>query len=736
MRRLPLILVAAAACSSSPSRPVAEAPSPPAVAGPAPVAAPATPAGPPATERRDVTDTFHGVSVADPYRWLEGDDDEVKAWTAAQDRHARAALDALPQLPAVRARVAEILGAEVVRHLQLTAAGTKVFALRHLPPRQQIELVVMDDVAAPSAARVVLDPTTLPGGATNAVDWFVPSADGSRVAVSVSQGGSERGDLHLLAADGTPLEAPIPHVQNGTAGGHAVWSADGKGVFYTRYPRAGEPHADDDGFYQQLWYHALGTPAAADRYELGKDLPRIGQIRVAADDRGHILASIQDGDSGVFRHHVRDGQGRWRQLTDWKDQIVAATFGPKGDLYLVSFKGAPRGKVLRLAAGARRLGQARVVIGEGKDAIVTDYYRSESIEIAGGRLFVTYQTGGPSELRVFSLAGKPQQGPAAPPVSAATSATRIGDDVLFVAQSYVTPSTWLRFFTASGTTTEVPGLLGKPPVDLAGFEVIRELATSKDGTRVPLNIVWPRGAARDGKRPCLVTGYGGFGVPKVPGFVAGRAPLLEAGLCFVEVNLRGGTEFGEDWHQAGMLTRKQNVFDDLAAALEHLIQRGYTAPAHLAIEGGSNGGLLVGALLTQRPELIRVAVAHVGILDSLRNELTTNGTFNVPELGSVTNPDQFRALHAYSPYHRVVAGTRYPAVLLTTGANDVRVAPWHSKKMAAALQAATAGDAPILLRVEGAGGHGAGTPLATKIEQSAHVQAFVLAQLGVAAPAR
>jgi prolyl oligopeptidase len=734
MRRSLLFLAATAACSSPSSRPAAEAPPTSSSAGPAATApAAAAPAALPATPRREVTDTYHGTAVVDPYRWLEGDDDEVKAWTAAQDRHARATLDALPQLPAVRARVGEILGAEVVRHLQVTAAGKRVFALRHLPPRQQIELVVLDDLAAPAAARIVLDPTTLPGGATNAIDWFVPSADGSRVAVSVSQGGSERGDLHLLNIDGTPIEAPIPHVQNATAGGHAAWSVDGKGIFYTRYPRAGEPHADDDGFYQQLWYHALGTPASADRYELGKDLPRIGQIRVVADERGRLLASIQDGDSGIFRHHLRDARGAWRQLTDWKDGIVAVTFGPLGDLYLVSFKGAPRGKVLHMTAAATRLAQAKVVIAEGKDAIVTDYYRSESIETAGGRLFVTYQTGGPSELRAFSLAGAPQKSPTTPPVSSVTSVTKVGNDILFVASSYVTPSAWYRFRPSSGATSEVPGLLGTPPVDLSGFEVIREMATSKDGTAIPVNIVWPRGAARDGSRPCLVTGYGGFNVPKVPGFVAGRAPLLERGLCFAEVNLRGGAEFGEEWHQAGMLTRKQNVFDDFAAALEHLVQRGYTARARLAIEGGSNGGLLVGALVTQRPELVRVAIAHVGILDSLRNEVTTNGSFNVPELGTVTNPDQFKALLAYSPYHRVVAGTRYPATLLTTGANDVRVAPWHSKKMAAALQAANGGDAPILLRVEGAGGHGAGTPLATKIEQSAHVQAFILAQLGVAA---
>jgi prolyl oligopeptidase len=269
-------------------------------------------------------------------------------------------------------------------------------------------------------------------------------------------------------------------------------------------------------------------------------------------------------------------------------------------------------------------------------------------------------------------------------------------------------------------------------VSLEGFEVHRELATSADGTKVPVNIVWKTGAPRDGSVPCVVTGYGGYGISLQPGFAGGAYPALSRGVCFAVVNARGGGEFGEAWHQAGALTKKQNVFDDFAAALDHLHAEKYTSPDRTVIQGGSNGGLLMGAMLTQHPDKMKAVVSSVGIYDMVRVENSPNGLFNTTEFGTVKDQGQFRALLAYSPYHRIEKGTKFPATLMTTGANDPRVAPWHSRKMVAAMQAAQGGDAPILLRTSNTSGHGQGMAMSERIATQAHVQAFVLSQLGVA----
>jgi prolyl oligopeptidase len=289
------------------------------------------------------------------------------------------------------------------------------------------------------------------------------------------------------------------------------------------------------------------------------------------------------------------------------------------------------------------------------------------------------------------------------------------------------PLSWYQFSPAAGTA-EVAAMSQKPPVDFSHFEVHRELATSRDGTQVPVNIMWPKGAPKDGSVRCLATGYGGFAIDFSPATPIGYAPLLTRGFCFVAVNLRGGAEFGEAWHRAGMLTQKQNVFDDFEAALQYLVDHKYTSREHLAIIGASNGGLLMGAVLTQHPELVKAVVAQVGIFDSLRNELTANGSYNVPELGTVKDKAQFEAMYAYSPYHHVRAGVHYPSVLFTTGANDARVAPWHSRKMTAALQQADP-HAPVLLRISQTSGHGAGTDTTELIDRMTHINAFILAQL-------
>jgi prolyl oligopeptidase len=683
--------------------------------------------GPPIAKPRPAHDTYHGVTVEDPYQWLEGSTDEVKQWSEAQNRYARGILDKLPEIEALRGELAAIVKAPITQYGGFKVAGGKLFAFRKDPKKEQAELVVMTDPMKIDTVHLVIDPTAT-GGTHASIDWFVPAPDGKRVAVSLSENGSEKGSLHVLDLDGKELEPVIPNVQRGTGGGSLAWAPNG--FHYTRYPAPGEkPDAERD-FWMQAWFHETGKPIASDVYEFGKDLPKIAEIVLESDARGRVLAKVQNGDGGTFRHYLRDPKLKtWRQLTEWDDQVVYVGFGPTEDLWLVSRKDAPRGKVMRLPpTGA--LAAAKVVVPEGKDSIVTSFYNDDhGVTHAGNMFYLYYQVGGPTEVRVFTQGGKPAKSPALPPVSSVGISVPWRDGILVSAWSYTTPRTVYRFTPSSGALVAIAGLSPKPPVDLSGFEVTRELATSKDGTKIPLNIVWPKGAARDGSVPCLATGYGGYNISETPHFLASWAPLLKRGVCYVHVNLRGGGEFGEEWHRAGMLTHKQNVFDDMAAALAYVVDKKLTSRAHLGIIGGSNGGLLMGAIITQHPELVKAVVSEVGIYDSLRVERTTNGAYNVPEFGTVADEAQFKALYAYSPYHHVVAHTAYPAILLMTGANDARVEPWHSRKFAAALLAARSTSAPILLRTSANAGHGSGTDTTEVIDQLAQITAFLLAQL-------
>jgi len=690
-------------------------------------------AAPPPTLRKPVTDEYHGIAVKDPYRWLEdGTDKTVQKWSDDQNTYARAYLDKLPGTEQIRAKVKSILAAKTTTHGNLQYRPGKLFAVRRQPPREQPFLVVMPGPDKPDEAKVVIDPATIDKKGTTAIDWYVPSPDGSLVAVSLSKNGSESGDVHIYdVATGKPVHEVIPRVQNGTAGGDVAWTPDGKGIYYTRYPRGEERPAEDRDFYQQLYYHEIGTPIEKDRYELGKDLPRIVELKLEMHQpSGRLLVSAQNGDGGEFAFFVRETSGTWRQFSTFKDRLIQATFAPNGDLLVVSRQDAPRGKILRLGTDLDWK-TARPLIPEGKEVIVTDFYGKPTVVATATRIYAIYQLGGPSEIRVFDMNGKPVAGPKRPPVSAVHELTPLADDdVLFGGASFVEPFGQYLFRAKSGETSETP-LCEKPPVKFDDVRVERELATSRDGTKVPVNILIPKNVELDGKAPCVLTGYGGFAISIEPGFNPSLRVFLDHGIIVAVANLRGGSEFGEEWHRAGRLTRKQNVFDDFAAACRHLIDRKYTSSARLAIRGGSNGGLLMGATLTQHPELMKAVVTQVGIYDMLRVELSSNGAFNVPEFGTVKDYDQFQALHAYSPYHHVQDGVKYPAILFMTGANDPRVDPMQSRKMAARLQAASASDAPILLRTSASTGHGLDTALSERVEEITDVDAFLFAQLGV-----
>ena len=556
------------------------------------------------------------------------------------------------------------------------------------------------------------------------------------MAVSLSKGGTESGDVHVYnAATAKEVYEVVPRVNGGTAGGDLAWAADGKGYFYTRYPRASERPPADIDFYQQVYFHALGTPTEKDRYEMGKDLPRIAEIKLEADDAtGRVLATVQNGDGGEFAFFLRDPEGEWRQFSTFKDKLVQAAFGRHDDLFVISLQDAPRGKLLRLSVKDLDAAKAAVVVPEGKDTIVADfpgYSSRQTVLPTENRLYVTYQLGGPTAVRCFDFDGKPLDAPKQLPISTVGGLARLtGDDILFADGSYVEPRNIYEYHAKTNETLKLP-LNTPPPVELSDVRVKRVFVRSKDGTMIPVNIMIPKGVKLDGTNPCVVTGYGGYGVNRVPTFVPERRILFDHGFIVAEANLRGGGEYGEAWHKAGNLTNKQNVFDDFAAVLQFMIDGNYTSSERLAIMGGSNGGLLMGATLTQHPGLMKAVVSFVGIYDMLRVELSPNGAFNVPEFGTVKDEKQFRAMLAYSPYQHVEDGVKYPAVLFLTGADDPRVDPMQSRKMTARLQAATASGLPVLLRTSAGSGHGLDTSLSERVEEYVDVYTFLFAELGV-----
>jgi len=685
----------------------------------------------PSTAKHPVVDKYGGgLDVTDDYQWLEdAKNPDVHAWSDAQNTRARAFLSSLPSAKAIHDRVANLMRSRSAMWSDPIWRGGQLFAMKAQPPKQQPFLVVRSSPAGGSE-RVLLDPATLDPSGHTAIDWYQPSLDGKRVAVSLSKNGSERGDLHFYdVGRGKPLPDVIEHVQNGTAGGSAVFTADGSGVFYTRYPRAGERPKGEDEFWQQVWFHKFGTPASADVYSLGKELPRIAEIVLSAtDDGAWLLADVANGDGGEHEFFVRSG-GKWTQVSKLADKLVKAHLGAGADhsLYAVSIAEAPRGKIVKLPLAKPTLAAAKTIVPEGEGAI-------GGLLPTASRLWVVASDGGPSRMRSYALDGSAAREEPTPPVSAVAGLARIdGDDVLALVRQYVAPSAWYRFSSATAKA-EKTALAEVSKADFSDVVVTRETVTSKDGTKIPFTMLRRRSVKQNGANPTELTGYGGFGISLAPGFNPTSLVWLEQGGILVIANLRGGGEFGDAWHKAGMLTKKQHVFDDFIAVAEKLTKDKWTTPKKLVIQGGSNGGLLMGAVTVQRPELFGAVVSRVGLYDMLRSELSPNGAFITTEYGSVKNPEQRKALYAYSPYHHVLDGVAYPPMLFTSGDHDPRVDPMHSRKMVARLQAATAKDktpAPILLRTNANAGHGIGSSLDDKIAEAADIYSFMFSMLGV-----
>jgi len=684
----------------------------------------ADPAAHPSTEGQPVQDDYNGVTITDDYRWLENfDDPKVKEWNAEQNLYTRTILDSIPARNAIKRELTELLGGTSTDYYNLQWTNGKLFAFKFQPPAQQPLLVCLDRPDDPFSERVILDVNKMNPDGTTSIDFFKPTLEAGMIAVSFSEKGSEKGTVRVFdVATGREVGDTVPRVNGPTAGGGISWVADNTGFYYTHYPREGERPPEDLGFYQQIYYHRMGTRTAEDILVLGSDFPRIAEINFEDSyDHYYCIASVSNGDGGEYRHYLRGRTGLWTQITKFEDGITNIVIAPDNSLYLLSHKDAPMGKVLHLPKGVTDLDKAEVVVPEGKLSI-------RSVLPTYHYLYLTEMDGGPIRLRVLQLDGKEFYVTPMQPVRSIGGIISIGGDaVMLRVSSYTEASAWYIFDPANKTMKKT-GLFKTSPADFSDVDVTREFATSKDGTKVPMSIISRKGTKLDGNNPTILYGYGGYGISMSPGFDPTLRLWLDQGGVYVIANIRGGSEYGEEWHLAGNLTKKQNVFD---ACAKWLIDNKYTSSSHLCIRGGSNGGLLMGATFTQHPELFAACVSYVGIYDMLRVELDPNGEFNVTEFGTVKNPEQFKALRAYSPYHNVHDNTAYPAIMFLTGDQDGRVNPLQSRKMTALMQTASSSGKPILLRTSARAGHGGGTALSDLIDRETDTWSFIVKQLNV-----
>ena len=526
---------------------------------------------PPPTPKHPVTDDYHGVKVVDDYRWLENwDDPAVRAWSDAENAYARHYLDALPTRTALEAELQRLLANPSPRYRSLDARHGKLFALKTLPPKEQPFLAVLDSPDHPASARTIVDPAAVDPTGHTAIDFYVPSPDGRFVAVSLSQGGSESGDLHVYeTATGKALADVVPRVNGGTAGGAVAWNADASGFYYTRYPRSGERPPADLDFYQQVWFHKLG--AHEDSYSLGKDFPRIAEITLdSSQDGRYVLARMSNGDGGEYAHYLLGPNGQWTQVARLADQVEAIVFGNDGFLYLLSRQNAPMGKILKLPLERPELAQARTVVPESGVAI-------EDFVPVGTRLFVADLVGGPSEIRIFDTNGKAQGTVPLEPISAVNQMLRYNGQLLYQTVSYVHPPAWQRFDPAAGKAAATALVELRRPISATP----KWSATSpsrRTELRSRSTFCGARARAWMATTPPCSTGTAAITSALLPISCPTCGRCWSAVRCTRWPTCAAAGNTGDAWHLAGNLTHKQNVFDDFAACARHLIDQHYTSP--------------------------------------------------------------------------------------------------------------------------------------------------------------
>jgi prolyl oligopeptidase len=683
----------------------------------------------PDTRRGDQVDEYHGRAVADPYRWLEDDartSPEVADWIAAENQVTRAFLDAIPERGPIRAKLAELWNYE--RYSAPWRMGGRYFYFKNDGLQNQSVLYWADRYDADG--QVLIDPNAWAADGTIALGQAEVSDDGRLLAYARQEAGSDWVTIHVMEIEsGRQLDDVIEWSRHG----NIVWNAAGDGFFYARYPEppAGEKY-QAKSLDQMIYYHKLGEPQSADQLVYSDpEHPEWGFWLGRTDDDRYLVLSISRSTDPQNKVYVRPVDapldGAWTKLIDDFDNEFAFIGNEGSRLLFMTDLAAPTKRIVAIEADSPgRSGAVEVVPAD--DATL------ETASLLAGKLICQYIADVASRVDVFSAQGERLSQVALPGVGSAGGfgGKQTDAETFYTFTSYTTPPSVFRYDVLSGESQ----LIRAPQIkfDPSQYESRLDFATSKDGTRVPVIVTSKKGLPRDGQNPTVLYGYGGFNIPLTPAFSVEYAVWMDLGGVVAVANLRGGGEYGEAWHQAGKKHKKQNVFDDFIAAAEWLIAEKYASPPRLAIYGGSNGGLLVGAAMTQRPELFGAAMPAVGVLDMLRFHQFTAGHFWVDEYGSADDPEEFKTLLAYSPYHNVKDGAHYPATLITTADTDDRVVPMHSFKFGAALQHAQGGDAPILLRIETRAGHGAGTPITKRIDQAADRWAFLWKALGMSSP--
>ena len=682
--------------------------------------------GPPQAKVDVVEETLHGHKIADPYRWLENAGSaDSQEYVRAEMAYTRSLLDPLPGRDHIHERLGQLLAIGAIGTPQV--AGPYFFYIRREGTQNQPVLLVREGLHGKD--RTLVDANQMSADGTVALDWWFPSDDGKYVAYGTSASGSENSTLYLIeTATGKLLPDQIPQ----TRIAQVAWKKDNSGFYYGRNPKKGEVPEGDDVYYLHIFYHALGSDPKNDPLIWG-EVRKKEEILVSQlpdDDDRWLLLTAYEGSAGkneLFLQDLKAGTPPL-ELTSGKDFHYNAEIF-RGKIYITTNEGAPHFHLFVVDAANPLRVNWKEIVPESEGIL-------QSTGIVDGKILAQYEQNASSQLKLFDLEGKPLGNIELPGIGSIAGLGGRWDrkEAFFGFQSFTVPPSIYQVELASRKTS-LWDKVGTPGIDPSAYEVAQLWYTSKDGTKVPMFVFHKKGLALNGKNPTLLTGYGGFNVSLTPTFSGGRYLWLEHGGVYAVANLRGGAEFGEDWHRAGMLDKKQNVFDDFIAAGEFLIAQKYTDKDHLAIQGGSNGGLLMGAMITQRPDLFRAVVCQVPLLDMLRYQNFLIAKFWVPEYGSAEDAKQFDWLYAYSPYQHVKPGTEYPAIMFMTADSDSRVDPMHAKKMAALMQAEAANgrsrERPILLRIDSKAGHGQGKPITKQIEDGTDVYSFLFWQLGV-----
>jgi len=673
----------------------------------------------PPTGKVEQTDDYHGTKIADPYRWLEDDNSaETKAWVEAQNKVTFAYLNRIPEREQIKKRLTELWNYE--KYSAPFKRGNRYFYFKNDGLQNQSVMYVADLVA--DKGRVLIDPNKLSADGTVALSDLAISDDGKLMAYGLAGAGSDWQEWHFLDVEtGKELPDVLKHIKFSGAS----WTLDGKGIFYSRYPEAdAKSKLSAENFYHKLYYHRLGTPQSEDFivYERPDDKEMFVNGSVS-EDGNWLVINVGKDSSPMNMVYVKNLSMERAAVMPVVDKLEAdySFIGNAGStFYFRTDKDAPRGRLVSVDVLAKDK-KWNEVIPQSAETL-------ESVDFINNQFVGNYLKDAYTQFRIYDLGGKFVRRVELPGIGAADGFG--GDTETFYSySSFNTPPTIYRYDMKSGKSEVFRQSNVK--FNPADYEVKQIRYKSKDGTEIPMFIVHKKGLKLDGTNPTLLYGYGGFNVSLTPGFSVSRLVWMEHGGVFAMPNLRGGGEYGEEWHTAGTKLQKQNVFDDFIGAAEWLIANKYTQPSKLAISGGSNGGLLVGAVLNQRPELFGAALPAVGVMDMLRFHKFTIGRAWASDYGSAENAEEFKALYAYSPLHNIKKGAKYPPVLVTTADHDDRVVPAHSFKYAATLQERQSGEAPVLIRIETKAGHGAGKPTAKIIEEQADIYGFLMKNLGM-----